>query len=75
MSSDLGELVDDVLVGGELVRSGFLRRSAVHHLVAEDGRAAGPVEADLALLSLELWYQQARARAAFDAVRAERGGT
>ena len=37
VSNDLSELVDDVLMGGELVSSGFLRREPLHRLV-EDQR-------------------------------------
>jgi asparagine synthase (glutamine-hydrolysing) len=61
VGNDLRELVDDVLVNGELVSSGFLTREPLTALVA-DQRAG---RRDLAkqvwqLLSLELWYRNAR---------------
>lgn len=62
VSNDLRELVDDVLLGGELVRSGFLRAAPLHRLV-EDQRAGRRDESKQLwqLLSLELWYRNARA--------------
>lgn len=62
VGNDLRDLVDDVLVDGELVSSGFLTRAPLTALVAE--QRAG--RRDLAkqvwqLLSLELWYRNARA--------------
>ena len=62
VAKDLRELVDDVLVGGELVGSGFLRRDPLRRLV-EDQRAGRRDEAKQVwqLLTLELWYRNARA--------------
>ncbi len=62
VAKDLRELVDDVLVGGELVGSGFLRREPLLRLV-EDQRAGRRDEAKQVwhLLTLELWYRNARA--------------
>ena len=62
IASELSELVDDVLVGGELVRSGLLQRSAVNHLIDEERTGREDRAKQIwQLLSLELWYQQARA--------------
>ncbi|WP_323100906.1 asparagine synthase (glutamine-hydrolyzing) [Intrasporangium sp. YIM S08009] len=62
VAKDLRELVDDVLVGGELVGSGFLRREPLRRLV-EDQRTGRRDEAKQVwqLLTLELWYRNARA--------------
>jgi asparagine synthase (glutamine-hydrolysing) len=62
VSNDLRELVDDVLVGGELVGSGFLRPEPLRRLV-DNQRAGRRDEAKQVwqLLSLELWYRNARA--------------
>ncbi len=58
---DLRELVDDVVRGGELVSSGFLRRPAVERLI-EDDRAGREDRSKHIwhLLTLELWYRQMR---------------
>ena len=63
MTNDLRELVDDVLVRGELVGNGFLRREPLQRLV-DDQRSGRRDEAKQVwqLLSLELWYRNARAR-------------
>jgi asparagine synthase (glutamine-hydrolysing) len=60
--NDLKELIDDVLVRGELTRLGMLRKDEVNRLI--DGEQAG--REDYAkqiwqLLSMELWYRQVRA--------------
>jgi asparagine synthase (glutamine-hydrolysing) len=59
---DLRSMVDDVLLGGELVGSGFLQRTAVERLVADDrsGRQDGSKQI-WQLLTLELWWQHASA--------------
>jgi asparagine synthase (glutamine-hydrolysing) len=61
ISRDLRGLVDDQLLGGDLVRSGFLQRDALLQLV-EDDRAGRQDNAKQIwqLLSLELWCGQAR---------------
>jgi asparagine synthase (glutamine-hydrolysing) len=61
---DLRELVDDVVLGGELVGSGFLRREAVARLV-EDERAGREDRSKQIwqLLTLELWCRQTRSLA------------
>jgi asparagine synthase (glutamine-hydrolysing) len=59
--NDLRELVSDVLVGGELVEAGMLRRQALHRLIADD-RAGRQDNAKQVwqLLSMELWYRNVR---------------
>jgi asparagine synthase (glutamine-hydrolysing) len=61
VTNDLRELVDDVLVGGELVSTGFLRREPLQRLI-EDQRSGRRDESKQIwqLLSLELWYRNAR---------------
>ena len=62
VTNDLRELVDDVLVRGDLVGSGFLRAAPLQRLV-DDQRSGRRDEAKQVwqLLSLELWYRNARA--------------
>jgi asparagine synthase (glutamine-hydrolysing) len=62
VSQDLRTLIDDQLLGGELVGSGFLQREALGRLVQDDrdGRADNAKQV-WQLLSLELWCRQARA--------------
>jgi asparagine synthase (glutamine-hydrolysing) len=62
VATDLRDLVDDVLLGGELVATGFLRRDRLQRLV-DDQRAGRRDEAKQVwqLLSLELWCRNARA--------------
>jgi asparagine synthase (glutamine-hydrolysing) len=59
--NDLGELIADVLVDGELVRAGLLRRKALETLILHD-RAGRQDNAKQVwqLLSMELWYRNAR---------------
>jgi asparagine synthase (glutamine-hydrolysing) len=61
VTHDLTEVIDDVLVGGELVGTGFLRREPLLRLVADQrsGRRDRSKEV-WQLLSLELWYRNAR---------------
>ncbi len=55
-------IVDDVLVGGELVRSGLLWRDAVVALIDEERSGREDRAKQIwQLLSLELWYEHARA--------------
>jgi asparagine synthase (glutamine-hydrolysing) len=58
---DLQEVINDVLVGGELVRSGMIRQDALLRLVQEenDGREDRSKQI-WQLLTLELWYRNAR---------------
>lgn len=59
---DLREMVDDVVVDGDLVRSGFLRRDAVQRLVAEDRNGREDRSKQVwQLLTLELWHRHMRA--------------
>jgi asparagine synthase (glutamine-hydrolysing) len=60
--NDLRELIGDVLVAGELVQTGMLRRGALERLIADE-RAGREDHAKQIwqLLSMELWYRQVRA--------------
>jgi asparagine synthase (glutamine-hydrolysing) len=59
--NDLREIVGDVLVGGELVQAGMLRKDALRRLIADDqaGREDNAKQI-WQLLSMELWYRNAR---------------
>jgi asparagine synthase (glutamine-hydrolysing) len=58
---DLAEVVRDVLVGGELVQSGMIRRDALLHLVQEDNDGREDRSKQIwQLLTLELWYRHAQ---------------
>jgi len=61
VSRDLREVIDDSLLGGELVSTGFLDRPAVAALV-EDHRSGREDRSKQIwqLLTLELWYRQTR---------------
>jgi asparagine synthase (glutamine-hydrolysing) len=60
--SDLRELIGDVLVGGELVQAGMLRRQALLRLVADEQAGREDYAKQIwQLLSMELWYRQVRA--------------
>ena len=61
VSTDLQEIINDVLVKGELVSSGMLRRDALTALI-DDDRAGRQDRAKQIwqLLSLELWYRNAQ---------------
>jgi len=62
VSNDLRELVDDVLVSGELVSTGFLRREPLLGLIADQRSGRRDQSKQIwQLLSLELWYRNARA--------------
>jgi asparagine synthase (glutamine-hydrolysing) len=64
IANDLDEMIDDVLIGGELVSSGFLRRDAVLRLVADErSRREDRSKQIWQLLTLEVWYQQHRTAA------------
>ena len=61
VSNDLRELVDDALVGGELVSTGFLRREPLLRLIADQRSGRRDQSKQIwQLLSLELWYRNAR---------------
>jgi asparagine synthase (glutamine-hydrolysing) len=58
---DLRELIGDVLVGGELAESGFIRRDVLTGLIADD--LAGREDRSKQIwqmLTLELWYRHAQ---------------
>jgi len=58
---DLKAMVDEVVLEGELVRSGFLRRPAVERLVADErGGREDRSKQIWQLLTLELWCRQTR---------------
>ena len=60
--NDLRELIGDVLVGGELVQAGVLRKQAVLSLIAEEQAGRQDYAKQIwQLLSMELWYRQVRA--------------
>lgn len=59
MQRDLRDLVDETVVDGSLVRSGFLRRAAVRRLVADDRSGREDRSKQLwQLMTLELWLAQ-----------------
>jgi len=61
VTNDLTALIDDVLVGGELVGSGFLRKQPLQQLVTDQRSGRRDESKQLwQLLSLELWYRNAR---------------
>ncbi|MDQ1412831.1 MAG: hypothetical protein QOE07_1419 [Acidimicrobiaceae bacterium] len=62
MARDLRPLVDDVLLSGELVGSGFLRREPLQRLVDDDRSGKKDHSKQIwQLLSMELWCRQTRA--------------
>ena len=61
MTRDLREVIDEALLGGELVGTGFLHRPAVSALVQDTGRAVRTDRKQIwQLLTLEIWYRQPR---------------
>jgi asparagine synthase (glutamine-hydrolysing) len=61
VTNDLRELVDDVLVSGDLVGSGFLRREPLLRLIDDQRHGRRDESKQIwQLLSLELWYRNAR---------------
>jgi asparagine synthase (glutamine-hydrolysing) len=62
VTNDLGPLIDDVLLNGQLVASGFLRRPALRQMVADQRSGRRDQSKQLwQLLSMELWYRGALA--------------
>jgi asparagine synthase (glutamine-hydrolysing) len=60
VTNDLGELIDDVLLDGELVGSGFLRTEPLRRMVVEQRSGRTDQSKQLwQLLSMELWYRGA----------------
>ncbi len=63
--NDLRELIGDVLVGGELVQAGMLRKQALLRLIADEQAGREDYAKQIwQLLSMELWYRQVRAAGA-----------
>jgi asparagine synthase (glutamine-hydrolysing) len=62
VAHDLRELIDDVLVGGELVDTGFVSRPALDTLIAEERAGREDRSKQIwQLLTLELWYRSMKA--------------
>jgi asparagine synthase (glutamine-hydrolysing) len=60
--NDLRELIQDVLVGGELVQSGMLRKQPLLGLIADEQAGREDYAKQIwQLLSMEMWYRQVRA--------------
>lgn len=60
--NDLRELIRDVLVDGEFVQSGMLRREPLLRLIADEQVGREDYAKQIwQLLSMELWYRQVRA--------------
>ncbi len=60
--NDLREMIGDVLVGGELVQLGLLRREPLLGLIADERAGREDYAKQIwQLLSMELWYRQVRA--------------
>ena len=60
--SDLRELINDVLVGGEIVQSGMIRRDAVQRLIHDEQAGREDRSRQIwQLLTMELWYRHAQA--------------
>jgi asparagine synthase (glutamine-hydrolysing) len=59
--NDLRQVIDDVLVGGELVGSGMIRRDALLSLIADEHAGREDRSKQIwQLLTLELWYRHAQ---------------
>jgi asparagine synthase (glutamine-hydrolysing) len=59
--NDLREVIGDVLVGGELVGSGMIRRDALLRLIADEHAGREDRSKQIwQLLTLELWYRHAQ---------------
>jgi len=60
---DLREVIHDVLVGGEIVGSGMIRRDALSRLIADDQAGREDRSKQIwQLLTLELWYRDVQAK-------------
>jgi asparagine synthase (glutamine-hydrolysing) len=61
VTNDLRDYTDDVLLAGELVETGFLRRQPLERLVADQRSGRHDQSKQIwQLLTLELWYRHAR---------------
>jgi asparagine synthase (glutamine-hydrolysing) len=59
--NDLQEVINDVLVGGQLVGSGMIRADALRRLIQDDRDGREDYSKQVwQLLSLELWYRNVR---------------
>jgi asparagine synthase (glutamine-hydrolysing) len=62
VTNDLGPLIDDVLLDGNLVASGFLQRAPLRQMVADQRSGRRDQSKQLwQLLSMELWYRNVTA--------------
>jgi asparagine synthase (glutamine-hydrolysing) len=62
VTNDLGPLIDDVLLDGRLISSGFLRQAPLRHMVSDQRNGRRDQSKQLwQLLSMELWYRGALA--------------
>src|SRR5262249_25567218 len=60
--NDLRELIGDMLVGGELVQLGMLRKEPLVRMIADEQAGREHYAKKIGqLLSMELWYRQVRA--------------
>ncbi len=58
VTNDLGPMIDDILLDGELVSSGFLRRESLSEMVISQRTGRTDQSKQLwQLLSMELWYR------------------
>jgi asparagine synthase (glutamine-hydrolysing) len=63
VQNDLQEVIQDVLVGGELVESGMIRREALASLIQDDQTGREDRSKQIwQLLTLELWYRNAQSK-------------
>ena len=63
VGGELREVIRDVLVGGELVESGMIRREALSRLIQDEQAGRQDRSKQIwQLLSLELWYRNAQSR-------------
>ncbi len=61
VTNDLGPLLDDVLLDGQLTGAGVLRPAALRRMVADQRAGRRDVSKQLwQLLSMELWYRTVR---------------
>ena len=59
--NDLREVIQDVLVGGELTRSGMIRRAALQRLIVDEQAGREDRSKQIwQLVALEMWYRHAR---------------
>jgi asparagine synthase (glutamine-hydrolysing) len=62
VTNDLGPLIDDVLLDGRLISSGFLRQAPLRQMVSDQRSGRRDQSKQLwQLLSMELWYRGALA--------------